>query len=86
MNFYQLARKAPAFRPVKDSATAQPSVECVECDVLRAGHARLACEVSGAYAASSRNPPKRLTRGIAPPMSAVGISGLQAGEDVKSLV
>ena len=68
--------------------------ECVECgfeenadvvgaiNVLRAGHARLACEVSGAYAASSRNPPKRLTRGIAPPLSAVGISGLQAGEDV----
>jgi hypothetical protein len=51
----------------------QARFECVECgfeenadvvgaiNVLRAGHARLACEVS-----------------------AVGISGLQAGEDVKS--
>ena len=47
-------------------------------NVLRAGHARFACD-----AASSRNPPKRLRGGSTPRLSAVGISGLQAGEDVK---
>jgi hypothetical protein len=30
----------------------------------------------------SRNPPKRLRGGSRPPLSAAGISGLQAGEEV----
>ncbi|AQS50470.1 hypothetical protein PAEH1_01000 [Paenalcaligenes hominis] len=37
------------------------------------------------YAASSRNPPKRLWDGSMPPLSAVGIPGLEAGEDVNYL-
>ena len=48
-----------------------------------ASTARFACEVSGAaMPLSSRNPPKRLRGGSMPRLSAVGISGLQAGEDV----
>lgn len=75
----------------------QARFECVECgfeenadvvgaiNVLRAGHARLACEVSGAVM-----PPAAGTRrsdsgaAMRPRLSAVGISGLQAGEDVKA--
>ena len=36
-------------------------------------------------AVGSRNPPKRLRGGSMPRPSAVGISGLQAGEDVKTI-
>ena len=35
-----------------------------------------------AKVASSRNPPQRLRGGAVPRLSAVGICGLQAGEDV----
>jgi transposase len=35
-----------------------------------------------AQAVGSRNPPKRIRRGSMPRLGAVGISGLQAGEDV----
>jgi putative transposase len=52
-------------------------------NIERAGHARLACEVNGAVmAVSSRNPP----RGGAAMRRPVGISGLQAGEDVKIVI
>lgn len=45
--------------------------------VLRAGHARFACEVSDAVGSPAAGTSM-------PPLSAVGISGLQAGEDVKT--
>ncbi len=79
-----------------DNRQTQAQFLCVECgfeenadvvgaiNVLRAGHAQLACEVSGAV-----RPPAAGTRrsdsggGSMPRLSAVGISGLQAGEDVK---
>ncbi len=48
------------------------------------GPDRLSSERRG-NAASSRNPPKRLERGPVLRLSAVGISGLQAGEDVNAL-
>ncbi len=80
-----------------DNRKTQERFRCVECgfeenadlvgaiNVLRAGHARLACEVSGAVMPpSSRNPPKRLRGGSMPPLSAVGIPRLRAGEDVKN--
>lgn len=47
--------------------------------VLRAGHARLVCEVSDAV----RHPPKRLKAGSMLRLSGIGISGLQAREDFK---
>ena len=66
----------------KDNRPTQVQFACVECgfeenadvvgaiNVLRAGHARFACEVSGA---------------VMPRLSAVGISSLQAGEDVNKI-
>ncbi|MCK0509129.1 transposase [Aromatoleum anaerobium] len=73
----------------------QARFECVECgfeenadvvgaiNVLRAGHARLACEVNGAVMPSAAGT-HRSDSGAAqcPRLSAAGISGLQAGEDV----
>ncbi|MCK0507305.1 RNA-guided endonuclease InsQ/TnpB family protein [Aromatoleum anaerobium] len=77
----------------------QARFECVECgfeenadvvgaiNVLRAGHARLACEVNGAVMPSAAGT-HRSDSGAAqcPRLSAAGISGLQAGEDVKTLL
>lgn len=54
--------------------------------ILRAGHARCACEVSDAVmspaAGTHRSNSLRRDAG----MSAVGISGLKAGEDVNSVI
>ena len=78
----------------KDNRQTQARFECVECgfeenadlvgaiNILRAGHARCACEVSGAVrspaAGAHRSDSSRLDAGL----GAVGIPRLQAGEDV----
>ena len=90
------SRTCPACGHVSaDNRQTQARFLCVECgfeenadlvgaiNVLRAGHARCACEVSGAVmppaAGTHRSDSFRLDAGV----SAVGIPGLQAGEDVK---
>jgi len=77
-----------------DNRQTQARFECVECgltenadvvgaiNILRAGHARLACEVSGAGMppAAGTHRSDSVQRAA---LSTVGISGLQVGEDVK---
>ena len=86
------SRTCPACGHVsRDNRRTQDAFSCVECgfeqnadlvgaiNILRAGHARLACEVNGARnAVSSRNPP----RGARPVRRPVGIPSPVAGEDV----
>ncbi|WP_134439094.1 RNA-guided endonuclease InsQ/TnpB family protein [Methylacidiphilum caldifontis] len=76
-----------------DNRQTQAWFACVECgfednadvvgaiNVLRAGHARMACG-SNRSGGRKQEPPKRLRKEQSV-RSAVGISGLQAGEDVK---
>ncbi|WP_242529258.1 transposase [Methylacidimicrobium sp. B4] len=77
-----------------DNRRTQARFECVECGfeenadlvgaihVLRAGHARIACEVSGIESPAAGTRRSGSFR-FKPGLSAVGISGLWAGEDVK---
>jgi putative transposase len=73
----------------------QARFACIECgfeenadlvgaiNVLRAGHARFACEVSGATMSPAAGTHRSDSGAVLNrPLSAVGISGLQAGEDV----
>ena len=79
-----------------DNRQTQAQFLCVACgfeenadvvgaiNVLRAGHARFACAVNGAVMPSAAGTRRSdLRYGSMPRLSAVGISGLQAGEDVK---
>lgn len=79
-----------------DNRKTQAAFCCVQCghaghadlvaaiNIKRAGHARLACEVSGATMPPTAGS-HRSDSGAAqvPPLSAVGISGIQPGEDIK---
>lgn len=80
-----------------DNRQIQAKFECVACgfednadlvgaiNVLRAGHARFACEVSGAVMPPAAGTHRSDLRGGSMlRLSAVGISVLQAGEDVKA--
>lgn len=90
------SRTCPACGHVSaDNRQTQARFLCVECgfeenadlvgaiNILRAGHAHCACEVSGAAmppaAGTHRSDSFRLDAGV----GAVGIPGLQGGEDVK---
>jgi len=68
---------------------------CVECgyennadvvgamNVLRAGHARLACEVNHVVSGQQQEPAEVIQPSGNASLDAVGISRLKAGEDVK---
>lgn len=76
----------------------QAKFECVKCsfqenadlvgaiNVLRAGHARLACEVSGAVMPPAAGTHRSESFRLDARLNAVGIPCLQAGEDVNSIV
>ena len=78
----------------KDNRKTQAKFECVECgfaenadvvgaiNILAAGHAVIACGEMVQWGRSKKQEPAEATQ--AARLSAVGISGLQAGEDVKS--
>ena len=78
----------------KDNRQTQAKFECVECgfeanadvvgaiNVLRAGHARLACEVSGAVRPPAAGTYRSDSLRLGAYVSAVGIPRLWAGEDV----
>ena len=73
----------------------QAQFACVECgfeanadlvgaiNVPRAGHARLACEVRDAVGSPAAGTIRSDSGAAQPRLSAVGISVLQGGEDVK---
>jgi len=78
----------------KDNRQTQAKFECVECgfeanadvvgaiNVLRAGHARLACEVSGAVRPPAAGTYRSDSLRLGAYVGAVGIPRLWAGEDV----
>lgn len=83
------SRTCPACGHVsKDNRRSRDMFECVECgfkehadwvgaiNILRAGHARFACEVSGARGRQQQEPAEATLSGLMPGRGAVGILGL----------
>jgi len=90
------SRMCPACGHVsKDNRQTQAEFVCVECgyennadvvgamNVLRAGHARLACEVNHAVSGQQQEPTEVIQQGSNATLDAVAIPLLQQGEDVK---